>query len=186
VSVRTELDVARAIAAGALASPTTFFNAAFYAVRISGTGAAWREALNEFVWREPRIWLTSEMIERVRGMPVIWIHPKDGMLDTESFARAIIGTIIFAWARGSELWGVARILDADAAKFLDTGDFDTSPGVVFPPDAGETITLADGGKVLIEGDPALIDHLAIVAEGVWTKGREGNSGVEIEERKIDG
>jgi hypothetical protein len=180
----TELDVARAIASGELPSPTQFYNAAFYAVRISGTGCAWRESIKEFVWREPKIWLSSQMVERVRGCPVVWQHPKGGTLDSESFASTVVGSIVFAFVRDSELWGVARILDAGAAKLLDTGEFDTSPAVLFGPGANSVVTVR-GERLLVEETPALIDHLAICgapgagAAGVWSKGDETDKGVEI-------
>jgi hypothetical protein len=182
-AIKTELDVAKAIASGALPSPTTFFNGAFFSVRISGTGTAWRPALNEFCWREPAIWLSAEMVERVRGLPIVWRHPIKGMLDTETFASTVVGTITYAWVQGTELWGVARILDADAAALIGSGDFDTSPSAIFVPDANTTITLADGEKLVVEIEPALIDHLALIANadggGVWTKGDRNNTGVEI-------
>jgi hypothetical protein len=48
---------------------------------------------------------------------------------------------------------------APAVKFLDIGENL----------AGET---ADGSKFLIEGKPAVLDHLAVCTMGVWDKGQE--------------
>ncbi len=50
----------------------------------------------------------------------------------------------------------------------------TSPGVVLSGAAGgdERVTLDDGSTLLIEGKPALVDHLAICEQGVWDKGGE--------------
>lgn len=174
-----ELEIAEAIAAGRLPSPTVFCNAAFYALRISGTGAAWREGHDEFCWREPAIWLSDTMQTRCRGLLVTIQHPAKGMLDRESFIGSVVGAIIFSWVRDQELWGVARVLDGDAAALLDSGAFDTSPAAIFAPNTNETVTLSDGEKLLVEGSPMLLDHLAIVPAGAWGAGRELESGVEL-------
>ena len=177
----TELDIARAIAAGTLPSPTQYFNAQYFALRITGTGVAFRAQYGEFAFRDPRIWLTPEMVERARGMPVVWVHPEGDMLDTQEFANRVIGSITYAWVRGDELMGVARILDADAAALLRDGEWDTSPGVMYAADASKKLTIG-ADVILVEGVPALIDHLAIVAKGLWSKGRPDNAGVELTEQ----
>ncbi|HEX3666182.1 MAG TPA: DUF2213 domain-containing protein [Rhizomicrobium sp.] len=175
----TELDVARAIAAGTLTSPTEYFNASFFAMRISGTGAAYRAQYKEIAFRDPKIWLAPEMIDRVRGLPVIWVHPDAAMLDTEEFANRIIGTITLAYVQADELWGIARILDADAATLLREGEFDTSPSAIYSPGEGQKLRVGEE-TILVEGNPALVDHIAVVAEGLWSKGKPDNAGVSLE------
>lgn len=165
-----ELGIAQAIADGRLPSGTRFMGSAFYALRVSGTGAAWRESLGEYVYRSPRLWLAPEMQRRCCGVPLIWDHPPDGTLDGDALHRRIIGTLILGFVRSPELWGIARILDEDAAEALDLGGFDTSPSVMIPNGDSETI-MVDGDPLLIEGDPALFDHLAICSAGVWSKGK---------------
>jgi hypothetical protein len=75
-----ELQVVRAIAGGFLPSPQEFGNSWYWAIRISGCGCAWRESLQEFCWREPEIWLSSEMCARAIGLPVLIDHPEAGTL----------------------------------------------------------------------------------------------------------
>ncbi|MGC1564172.1 MAG: hypothetical protein WA820_30585, partial [Bradyrhizobium sp.] len=76
-----ELQVAQRIADGTLPSPQQFGASWYWAIRISGTGAAWRESENEFCWREPEIWLSAEMCSRAAALPVLIDHPASGMLD---------------------------------------------------------------------------------------------------------
>lgn len=193
--IPTELDVARAIAAGELSSPQLLPNSALFDLRITGTGAAYRAGLDEYVWREPSIFLSDEFRERCNGLPVVWEHPpaeKRQMLDSEEFANRIVGTIVLPHVRGEELWGVARILDRDAIDGLNTGNLSTSPGVVFAPGQNEQQRLDSGETVLIEESPALLDHLAIcgtqnddpsVGSGVWDKGGPP-TGVRVDSNEV--
>jgi len=61
----------------------------------------------------------------------------------------------------------------------------TSPAVFFGPNSGNQIRkMPDGTKLLIEGDPELVDHIAIVPAGVWDKGGEPSGVINslLEER----
>jgi hypothetical protein len=169
-----ELQVAERIADGTLPSPQKFGNSTYWAIRISGTGAAWRASEGEFVWREPKIWLTPEMQRRCLGLPVVIEHPEGGVLNSSEFAARAVGMIVYSFVRDSDLMGVARILDQPAIELLKEGA-DTSPAVQFAPNIGTRITI-DGKPLLIEGVPMLFDHLAITPLGVWT--RQGPPGVE--------
>ena len=74
------------------------------------------------------------MLDRVRGLPVIVEHPRGGTLDGDELAQRIIGTIVFSYVQGDEWWGVARVIDQDAARALAALDLmDTSPSVIFRP-----------------------------------------------------
>lgn len=173
----TELDVARAIAAGTMPSPTRFLNAALYALRFTGTGVAWRDAAKEFCYRPSGVWLTPEMADRVRGVPIIFMHPPKGILDGNEFVKRVVGSVIFGWPRGDELWCVGRILDQDAAAVLDGDEFDTSPAVTFGT-VDNTVIEIEGDKLLVEGEPQLLDHLALCPRGVWSR-NGAPDGVEI-------
>jgi hypothetical protein len=173
----TERDIILQLANGTLPSPATFMNAEFFVVRISGTGCAWRAQLRELVWREPQIWLSPEMQQRCVGLPVVVGHPALGTLDTKEFLQRVIGVIVFAFVRDQDLMGVMRCLDRDAAAELINGEYDSSPAVVL--DGTENAVLEiDGTKLLVEGEPRLIDHLAICKSGVWT-GPNDQPGIEI-------
>lgn len=165
-----ELDIARAIVAGDLSSPQKYMNITLFAVRITGTGAAFRHGLKEVVFRDPSMYLTPEFLARCNGLPVILEHPEGTMVTTEDFNTRTIGTILLPYVKGDEVWGIAKIYDAPAAEMMATKVLSTSPSVVFRGAAGETQQLDNGNTLLIEGDPPLLDHLAICRQGVWDKG----------------
>jgi colicin import membrane protein len=164
-----ELQVAERIADGTLPSPQVFGNSTYWAIRISGTGAAWRSGQNEFVWREPKVWLTEEMTARATGLPVLVDHPTNGTLNSPEFAARCVGVTTYAYIRGDELWAIARILDSGANEILQAGAYeDTSPAVSFAPGTGARIDV--GGKsLLIEPEPMLFDHICFCARGVWSR-----------------
>lgn len=166
-----ELDIARAIAAGELTSPQHYENIWLFAIRITGTGGAYRVALEEHVWRDPSLYLNPDFLARCNGLPVIIDHPKASMLNGAEFSDRVVGTIMTAFVRNDEVWGVARIYNEAAAELLRTEQLSTSPAVVFRGASdGEAIEFDDGSKLLIEGKPALLDHIAICEAGVWDKG----------------
>jgi colicin import membrane protein len=174
-----ELQVAKRIADGTLPSPQQFGASWYWAIRISGTGCAWRGSMNEFCWREPGIWLSPEMCTRAASMPVLVDHPEKSVLNSPEFAARCVGVTVFAYVRGDELWAIARILDSGANEILSAGAYaDTSPAVTFAPGTGARIDI--GGKaLLIEPEPMLLDHVCLTAKGVWT--RDGTPGVETTE-----
>ncbi len=168
-----ELDMAKRIQSGELLSPQHYENIWLFDVRVTGTGTSYRTALDEYVYRPPEEFLTDEFVERCNGLPVIFEHPKKTILNTVEYSDRAIGNIILPYIKGSEVWGIAKIYDDDAAKLMATTHITTSPAVVFR-DAGstETINLSGGQSVLIEGKPSYLDHLAICEAGVWDKGGE--------------
>ena len=154
-------------------SPQRYGTFWLWNIRITGTGAAYRDAHNEFCWRPAEIYLNDEFLARCNGLPVIFVHPETkGKLDSEEFHNRIVGTVFVPFLRGEEVWAVCRIYDADTIEILSKPDsFSTSPGVVFGPDSGnQTLKLKDGTNLLIEGKPALLDHIALVPAGVWDRG----------------
>ena len=168
-----ELGVARMIAAGELSSPQRYENISLFALRITGTGAAYRRALEEFVWRAPDVYLNDEFLARCAGLPVIFEHPGRSSIDTREFANRVVGTVFFAYIVGDEVWAIARIYDADAARLMENNQLSTSPAVVFrDPSVNAKVKLENGQTLLIEGKPSLLDHIAICPKGVWDKGGE--------------
>ncbi|HET8686497.1 MAG TPA: NUDIX domain-containing protein [Methanosarcina sp.] len=171
-SIVTETDIAKQIRDKSLTSPQKFGNVWLFALRISGTGLSYRPKLDEYVQRLPENYLSEEFLERCNGLPVIWIHPPKDKLDSESFAERVIGTICLPYIEGDEVWGIAKIFDESAANQMSEVQLSTSPGVVFQAGTNVKVQLQNGSHVLIEGKPSLVDHLAIVENGVWDKGGE--------------
>ena len=166
-----ELGVARAIMAGDLVSPQQYENVWLFALRITGTGTAYRQKLEEYVYRRPENYLTPDFLARCNGLPVIWEHPEGGRLDAKEFVDRVIGTILLPYIQGDEVWGIAKIYDDDAAQRMASKQLSTSPAVVFRQTDGNVhAKLEDGRSLLVEGKPSLLDHLAICEEGVWDKG----------------
>jgi hypothetical protein len=178
---QTELDIAHRIAAGTAQSPTQTPEFTWFAARFSGTGTAWRGGeLQEHVIRPPEIFLSQDMQDRVAGVPLLWLHPPKGALDSRAFERTIVGTIAFGYVAGpdgiqndagDELWCMCRVYDAEAIRILIETPVSTSPAVAFSPqDGNETINLQDGTHILFESRPGTLSHLACVPAGVWDKG----------------
>lgn len=168
-----ELGVARAIAAGELVSPQRYDNVTLFAMRVTGTGMAYRHKWKEYVWRDPELYLNDEFLARCMGLPVIMEHPKKAMLDTKEFGDRTIGTIMLPYIKGDEVWCIAKIYDDGAAELMEKEQLSTSPAVVFrDPDVNRRLEAGDGNSILIEGKPSLLDHLAVCEQGVWDKGGE--------------
>ena len=77
-----ELDVARAMVAGQLISPQFFENMYLWDMRITGTGFAYRHSMDEFVWRDPSLYLNQGFLDRCNGLIVIVEHPERATLDS--------------------------------------------------------------------------------------------------------
>lgn len=164
-----ELGVARAMAEGRLCSPQFYENMWLFAIRITGTGAAYRTKLEEFVWRDPSLYLNDDFLARCNGLPVIWEHPDQNILDSDEFSKRAIGTVFLPYIKGDEVWGIAKIHDAEAAELLCDKVLSTSPAVKLKTEENDRVTLENGKVMLIEGKPYLLDHIAICEQGVWDK-----------------
>lgn len=163
-----ETEVATLIADGTLSSPQFFINMWMFAIRVTGTGVTWRSADQEMKFRNPDDYLTPEFLQRVAGVPLIWLHPKKRTLDSDEFAKRVIGTLTNAWvADKGEVWAVARVYDAEAAEIMATRQLSTSPTVKFS-EVAQSINV-DGQPLLVEPSPELLDHVAICEQGVWDK-----------------
>jgi 8-oxo-dGTP pyrophosphatase MutT (NUDIX family) len=178
-----ELDVARAIAAGRLTSPQRYVNMWLFAIRITGTDIAYRSKYDEFVVRHPEHYLNEEFLARCNGLPVIWKHPAKALLDSREFSDRIVGSVFLPYIDGDEVWAIAKIWDQPAALAMDSGELSTSPSVFFDdPRVNTKITTDSGRTILIEGDPYLLDHVAICDLGVWDKGTQP-TGIRSESRE---
>jgi len=178
---KTETDVAQLISEGLLASPQMYANIALLAIRITGTGLAFRSSIGEHVWRDPSLYLNDEFLKRCNGLMVIMDHPDTQVLTTKEFKNRAVGSVMLPYIKGDEVWGIAKIYDQDAIDEIVRGvipgeEVSTSPAVVFDETAGNiTLTTENGEPLLIEGVPFLLDHIAIVtkargSKGVWDKG----------------
>lgn len=176
-----ELTIARAMVDGELVSPQRYKNLFLVALRITGTGAAYRGAVHdeagkmvreeEFCWRDPSIYLNADFLARCNGLTVIWDHPiGKPMLNGAEFVKRAIGSVMLPYLKNDEVWAIAKVFDEKAAEMLETEQFSTSPGVVFNDAA--PVEMEDGARLLIEDRPALLDHIAVCSAGVWDKGGE--------------
>jgi 8-oxo-dGTP pyrophosphatase MutT (NUDIX family) len=167
----TETEVAREIASGAMTSPQFVRNMWLFDIRITGTGTSYRSKDKEYVYRPPENYLNDEFLARCNGLPVILEHPEKSTLDSKEFDKRVVGTVLLPYIKGDEVWAIARIYDEATATLMSQEQLSTSPSVVFrnPSLENTTATLDGGQKLLIEGTPILLDHIAICEVGVWDK-----------------
>lgn len=168
-----ELGVARYIAEGKYTSPQKFCNVWLYAIRITGTGVAYRGGrgeggLGEFTFRPAAEWVTPDFLARCNGLPVVLDHPESPILTSDEFANRIVGTVFYPFVKNDEVWGVAKIYDDATKEMLVTEQWSTSPGVLADEEA-VSVPLQSGETLLYEGAPFLLDHIAICRNGVWDK-----------------
>lgn len=172
-----ETDIARQIAAGEVESPLKFSNVWLVNLRITGTGLAYRTALKEHVWRNPDCYLNDEFLARCNGLPVVINHPDSLTLTDEYFRANCVGSVLLPYVKGDEVWAVCRIYDEKIVERILTEEMSTSPGVSLGPGNSVTISGAGEESILLENEPRLLDHIALVTEehgarGVWDRGGE--------------
>jgi hypothetical protein len=156
-------------------SPALFCRSRYFRMRFSGTGVSYRPSKAEYVYRSRR-WLDPEILDRTVSLPVVVGHPSGGIIDPAN-PPEVVGVTCAAFARGDEVWCVVRIWNAFVADMLEKFGADTSPAVQLFADECEP-TVIDGDRVLVEGAPQFLCHLALVPKGVWSKNGTVTEGVE--------
>jgi len=164
-----ELAIAEAMSQGKLASPSVYQNLVLFDIRITGTGLSYRMDHDEYVWRDPSLYLNDRFIKRCNGLIVIWEHPEGTIVDSQEFADRIVGTTFLPYIKGDEVWAITKMYDDAAIHELETNPYSTSPSVTLRKGSNAMKDL-DGEQLMIEGVPALIDHVALCRNGVWDKG----------------
>lgn len=167
-----ELAIAEAMSLGQLASPSVYQNLVLFNIRITGTGLSYRVDHDEYVWRDPSLYLNDRFMKRCNGLIVIWEHPEGTIVDSQEFADRIVGTVFLPYVpadKPEEVWAIVKMYDDAAILELETNPYSTSPSVTLRKGSNATKDL-DGEQLLIEGVPALVDHVALCAHGVWDKG----------------
>jgi len=164
-----ETEVAALIADGTLSSPQFFINMWMFAIRVTGTGVTWRSADQQMAFRNPDDYLTPEFLQRVAGVPLIWLHPEKNKLDSDEFAKRVIGTLTNSWvADNGEVWAIARVYDAEAAEIMATRQLSTSPTVTYSEMQDSIIknrrSASIGGRF-----PGIARPRCNCEQGVWDK-----------------
>lgn len=182
-----EFEIAEKIKSGDLPSPFKYSNMWLVNIRITGTGMAYRSGLNEHVWRDPEIYLNNEFLSRINGLPAICNHPKLSLLNEKEFKDRIVGAVMLPYIRGDEVWAIVRIYVEEMIDLILKEEVSTSPAVSFNQDSGNILIENEESHLLIEGKPALIDHIAFVTEkhgslGVWDK-NQVPEGVEVSNKE---
>lgn len=170
----TEFEAAQRIRDGTLPSPVQFSNMWLVNLRITGTGAAYRYGLKEFVWRDPSLYLNEEFLLRCNGLPVLWDHAEQAPMSEEEFKKRCVGSVMLPYIRGDEVWAVVRIYVKEVVAKIVKEEVSTSPSVIFGGDSGCIERQEGESNFLIEGEPFLLDHIAVVTKdhgslGVWDK-----------------
>lgn len=160
---------------GKLKSPQVDGESFYILLRITGTGITERYKTNDKgepivkdgkpeVYKINRLedeFLSDNFLNACNGIPVLIEHPKSNnqLIDGENFKKHIVGTIIKAFVKGSEVWGVARILDPTVLNKIVDNLKSTSPAV--------TSRNEVGNNDIVNEHFDRIDHLALVVDGYW-------------------
>jgi 8-oxo-dGTP pyrophosphatase MutT (NUDIX family) len=165
-----ELGIAKLMKEGELTSPQRYANITLFDIRITGTGLSYRSGIKEHVWRDKSIYLNEEFLERCAGLPVIFEHPESRTLNTQEYVDRNIGSVFIPYIKGEDVWAIVKVWDEHAARIMEENQLSTSPCVVLTGEDDQKIRLKSGSKLLIEGKPKLLDHIAVCFVGVWDKG----------------
>lgn len=175
----SEWDVIKAMQKGELPSPQRYGPLWLFRVRVTGTGVSYRPQHEQYVYRPPQYYLNDEFLERVKGLPILLMHTENGAAHGDEYHQRNIGTLVAPWVEGSDVWGIAKVYDDDDAQLIVNHFPSTSPSITVETAEDSVVDAGDGEKLLIEGEPVYLDHLAMVPEGVWDKLR-GPTGVDLE------
>lgn len=165
-----ESDIIAGLKTGELPSPTRLGNSLYYRMRLTGTGSVWRSDGGD-TFRDPEKYINREFVSGCVGLPLVMDHPAGGRIGPED---KIIGTTVAAYTCSAEenrpeVWVISRVLDGSAQETLLTEVMSTSPSVI----------VGNSPDGFSEGAPLVIDHLAVVQQGVWDH-QQAPSGIDQE------
>ena len=160
---------------GELKSPQRIGESLYIVLRITGTGITERYKLNDNgepilkdgkpeVYKINRLeseFLSEDFLNACNGIPVLLDHPhtNDQLIDGENFKEHIVGTIVKAFVKGKEVWGIARILDPNVLSMILSKMKSTSPAVTSRNEIGD--------NDIVNEHFERIDHVALVSDGYW-------------------
>jgi hypothetical protein len=125
-----------AMASNLIASPQRLSNSLYYRMRVTGTGAVWRDTTGN-TFRPPGEYINAEFIQRSIGLPIVVEHPEEGVLTTETRQ---VGNTVFAYVPDNapgEVWAIGRITDGQTQDDLLSEKLSTSPSVITAPASTE-------------------------------------------------
>lgn len=182
-----EHDVAQAIAKGELASPQYFDGNYLFDMRLTGTGTAKRnleDKQTEITYRDPKEFLSKKFLNLCNGVRVVFDHPDKDNVDTEYLRNRQVGTVILPYVFDEEVWAIVKIASPLFSEMLMKTVYSTSPSVSNR-SKNQPIYFEENKRALYESSPYVVDHLAIVSNGVWDKDGEALPGISTPINSID-
>lgn len=115
------------------------------------------------------------------GLPILKNHPAGNeMLSYNNLQNnPIIGTIVRAFEKDSEIWGIAKIYDLSLLESLKELQ-STSPAIV-----SEWTFEKEHGIITAKESPIFLNHLAFVERGFWDRYSDNPSGYLNDTIKIN-
>ncbi|CAI3954082.1 ADP-ribose pyrophosphatase YjhB [Commensalibacter communis] len=174
-----EQEIARDIARGELASPQYLDGNYLFDMRLTGTGIATRNLKNdqeEITYRDPKKFLTKKFLDLCNGVRVVFDHPEKNGVDTEFLRNRQVGTVILPYVFDQEVWAIVKIASPLFSQMLMQTIYSTSPSVTNRY-KNNPVYYEKNKRALYENSPYVVDHLAIVENGVWDKDGKVPAGI---------
>lgn len=166
-------EIINGLISGQLKSPYIDNESIYLPIRITGTGITERakkdlqgniiyDENNEPILikynRPKEEFLTENFLNACKGTPVLLDHPEGGIINGENYQQSVIGTIVEAYVKDNQVWGIARIFTPHIFECIKQGIKSTSPSII-------TSEIEQGG---VQNEVfKRIDHVAIVPKGYW-------------------
>ena len=169
----TDGEIAEAMVRGEIVGPVVTNNLFLLNIRITGTGLTPRTygKVTRTFNRPPGVFLSDKFLDMCNGLPCAYYnteigHPTDGELDYDNFKNYIVGSVMLAYVKGEEVWGIARIFNLDLLQaILDGKVLSTSPYV--------TSRSLEGRDGVIDEKLDDLNHVAFVQAGHWDQKEVG-------------
>ena len=169
----TDGEIAEAMVRGEIVGPVVTNNCFLINIRITGTGLTPRTygKVTRTFNRPPGVFLSDKFLDMCNGLPCAYYnteigHPTDGELDYDNFKNYIVGSVMLAYVKGEEVWGIARIFNLDLLQaILDGKVLSTSPYV--------TSRSLEGRDGVIDEKLDDLNHVAFVQAGHWDQKEVG-------------